>query len=72
MTLRELDQRSTDGLVVTLLWDTTDDTVVLQLDDHGATGTCTVPAHQALDAFQHPFVYVTPTRPAAAPEPTDD
>jgi len=64
--LRELDQRSTDGLTVTLSWDREDDVVVLHLDDHGATRVGIVPADRAYDAFWHPFVYLTVAVPAAA------
>jgi hypothetical protein len=74
--LRELDQRATDGLTVTLLWDDVLDTVVVQVDDHGRTAETTVAGESALDAFQHPFCYVTTTPPDAEPstkvdEPAD-
>lgn len=64
--LRELAERTQDGLSVLLSWDDQDDVIVLHLDDHGMTSTSTVPRERALDAFHHPFVYL----PAPTPTPT--
>jgi hypothetical protein len=58
--LQQLDQRSGDGLTVTLSWDDADDVVILHLDDHGRTAVGAVAAELALDAFRHPFLYLTP------------
>lgn len=63
--LRELAERTQDGLTVTLAWDVDDDVVILHLVDHGMTATSTVPSDRALDAFYHPFVYL----PALSPTP---
>lgn len=68
--LRELDQRSRDGLTVTLSWDDDEHVVILHLDDHGSTAVAPVAPDRALDAFWHPFVYLTPT--PAAVEADDD
>jgi len=66
--LRELDQRSGDGLTVTLAWDDEDDQVILHLDDHGKTAVGPVAHADALDAFWHPFVYLTPAPPVVDDE----
>lgn len=66
--LRELAQRSSDGLTVTLQWDADDDVVVLHVDDHGRTAVAQVKSDRALDAFWHPFCYLT----VAAPAPADE
>jgi len=58
--LRELDQRTNEGVVVTLAWDDVDDVVVLHVTNREETLTGAVPAEKALDAFHHPFVYLTP------------
>jgi hypothetical protein len=58
--LRELNQREHDGLTVTLLWDASDDTLQVTVDD-ARTGVRfelrDVPKHDAHDAFHHPFAY---------------
>jgi hypothetical protein len=58
-TFRELDRRSADGIVVTLLWNSADGNVHVDLRDV-ATGEgfrVTPPRERALDAFHHPFAY---------------
>jgi hypothetical protein len=57
--LRELAERKRDGLTVRLAWDDEQDVIVLSIDDHGRTGSGEIPHDRALDAFHHPFVYVT-------------
>ncbi len=60
---RELDSRyNTHGERVTLVWDSETDTVEIELaDGEGTIRTAPVPAHRALDAFRHPYLYVDPT-----------
>jgi hypothetical protein len=60
MVRRELAERSSAGLEVTLLWDPRDDslTVVLQDTRAGARFEIPVEGARALDVFQHPFAYL--------------
>lgn len=60
---RELDSRqNVHGEIIRLVWDTESDDVVLELSDGtGNVRTAHVPAHLALDAFRHPYLYVDPT-----------
>jgi hypothetical protein len=56
---RELAQRSTDGLDVTLFWRPADGTAYVSVIDYRtetALQFC-VPQDAALDAFNHPFAY---------------
>lgn len=57
--VRQLDQRSSDGINVTLLWDSRSDEVFLTVVDErlGETLEFGVPASSALDAFRHPYAY---------------
>jgi hypothetical protein len=58
--LIELAERSNDGLHVRLLWRHGADEVVLEVNDgSGANFEVEVPGSRALDAFRHPFVYVS-------------
>jgi hypothetical protein len=55
---RELDQRTADGITVTLEWSPATTAVrVVVLDREGAAVTIPVRAEDASDAFVHPFVY---------------
>lgn len=58
-TLRELDRRTSDGIVVTLLWDATTDRVSVAVTDAHANDTFAfeVEAAEALAAFRHPYAY---------------
>jgi hypothetical protein len=60
---RELDSRTNvHGEIIRLVWDTESDCVELELSDgEGNVRTAPVPAHLALDAFKHPYLYVDPT-----------
>ena len=58
--LVELDQRFTDGLTVTLLWEPSTGRLVVSLDDDtlDAQHEIAVPDPGfALDVFRHPFAY---------------
>jgi hypothetical protein len=59
MTLVELAERRSSGLVVRLLWDRTRDQIVLRYCDRltGDSFVTDVPNARALAAFQHPNVY---------------
>jgi hypothetical protein len=56
---RELDRRTGDGIVVTLLWDSVTGRVSVALDDTraGDAYEFEIPAHEALAAFHHPYAY---------------
>jgi hypothetical protein len=55
---RELDQRTADGLAVTLEWNPATDAVrVVVVDRQRAAVTVPVSAADASDAFVHPFAY---------------
>jgi hypothetical protein len=57
-TYRELDQRTADGLAVTLEWNpATDGLRVVVVDRESAAVTFPVRAEDASDAFVHPFVH---------------
>jgi hypothetical protein len=55
---RELDHRYTNGIDVTLSWCPVSDLLfVTVLDEPGDFFELVVEAHEALDAFHHPFAY---------------
>jgi hypothetical protein len=56
---RELAHRTADGIEVTLLWDSGDDTVTVEVFDAGTEEIfeIDVARDRALDAFHHPFAY---------------
>jgi hypothetical protein len=60
---RELDSRTNvHGELVRLVWNSETDCVEIELsDEDGNVRTAPVPAHRALDAFRHPYLYVDPT-----------
>jgi hypothetical protein len=59
---RELDQRTADGLTVTLEWNPATAALrVVVVDRESATVTFGVRAEDAADAFVHPFVYAEPS-----------
>lgn len=59
MAVRELAQRSGNGLIVRLLWDSARDCVILRYRDlqSAESFTTEVPRTQALAAFNHPNAY---------------
>jgi hypothetical protein len=58
---RELAQRVSDGIEVTLYWGPNDGTIIVEVLDHKAWQTfqVTVPSECALDAFHHPYAYAS-------------
>jgi hypothetical protein len=59
MALRELAQRTQNGLIVRLLWDSVRDCVILRYRDLQTDDafTAEVPKAYALAAFRHPNAY---------------
>jgi hypothetical protein len=59
--IRELDQRSGDGVNVTLLWHSETNRVFLTVEDErvGESFKFGVAAEDALDAFRHPYAYAS-------------
>jgi hypothetical protein len=57
-TYRQLDQRTADGLKVTLEWNPTTDALrIVLVDRESEAVTFAVSAADAPDAFVHPFIY---------------
>lgn len=65
--LRELAQRRSADVVVTLLWDPAEDRVVLAVDDLVGGSTTEVEPHPGLErfAYEHPFAYLASVDDAA-------
>jgi hypothetical protein len=61
--IRELDRRQSDGIDVRLLWNQTDDQVVVAVFDAktGDAFELQAPPHRALDVFHHPYAYAAST-----------
>ncbi len=57
--IRELAQRSIDGIDVTLLWNPRTSRVFVDVEDErcGESFRIDVDARDALDAFNHPYAY---------------
>lgn len=57
--IRELDQRTNDGITVTLLWNAGTNGVFLSVleERYGVAFEFAVPPAQAADAFHHPYAY---------------
>jgi hypothetical protein len=62
---RELAHRLSDGIEVALYWDTVGDTLSLEVYDARTDEfyEIDVPRDRALDAFRHPFAYITASEP---------
>jgi hypothetical protein len=58
--VRELDSRESDGLVVTLLWNSATDHLWVRVDDgrSGASFDLEAQPDRALDVFHHPYSYM--------------
>lgn len=67
ITLRELDQRTADGIDVRLLWDARTNQVFVAVEDHrcGGSQTFEVDGIEAVAAFHHPYAYAASPRRAA-------
>jgi hypothetical protein len=67
--IRELDQRTNDGITVTLLWNTETNRVFVSVDEQrpGVSFDFAIPAADAADAFRHPFAYAAPNQEGDAP-----
>jgi hypothetical protein len=61
ITRRELAHRASNGIDVSLFWDKVGDTLTLEIYDSKTDEyfQLEVPRDRALDAFHHPFAYVT-------------
>ena len=60
--IRELDHRITSGVEVSLGWNPEDDSISIKVWDKKATPgpvRVLVAPEKALDAFNHPFAYLT-------------
>lgn len=59
ITIRELDQRFTDGLDVRLLWDSATNRVSVRVNDTklGESFELDVDGADARDAFEHPYAF---------------
>jgi hypothetical protein len=57
---RELAQRHTGGLEITLYWDANEDGTSIEIDQTTTHETISfqVPRNRALDAFHHPFAHL--------------
>ena len=57
--IRELDHRRGDGIDVRLLWNQTDDRILVAVSDAitGDTFELAVQQRDALDAFHHPYAH---------------
>jgi hypothetical protein len=60
---RELDHRESDGIAVTLVWYEDSNRVAVRLVDRREDDELEleIPAHDALDAFRHPYAYLAGT-----------
>jgi hypothetical protein len=58
-TIAELDQRESNGITVSLLWNPLTDALAVRVFDatNGQEFEVACAAHEALDAFHHPFAY---------------
>jgi hypothetical protein len=63
-TARELDRRHSDGIDVRLLWQPHTDRVSIALEDErlGHSLEFEVAGEDALDAFNHPYIYTSTPR----------
>jgi hypothetical protein len=58
---KELAQRETDGIAVTLLWHTETDLLTVSVQDWrtGEAFELSAGADEAMDVFHHPYAYAT-------------
>jgi hypothetical protein len=59
--IRELDRRYRDGIEVALLWDSQTNAILVTVDDSRIERSFVLSVDQAeaLDAFRHPYAYIT-------------
>jgi hypothetical protein len=71
--VRELAARDSDGIGIRLLWHPGEDVLTVSVGDTraGEHYDLAVARDRALDAFYHPFAYVTP-RTGSSPHPRRD
>jgi hypothetical protein len=57
--IRELDHRHSDGIDIRLLWNQTDNQITVAVADAktGDAFELEIEAHQAMDAFHHPYAH---------------
>jgi hypothetical protein len=70
ITRRELAHRASNGIDVSLFWDKVGDTLTLEIYDSKTDEffQLEIPRDRALDAFHHPFAYVTDSSAETAQE----
>lgn len=61
MNLLELNERSNDGIFVSLLYDPAANQTFIELLDQSGLQIFPVPRNKAKEAFEHPYTYVTTT-----------
>jgi hypothetical protein len=68
---RELAFRVNDGLNVSLFWTEVGDILTVEVYDERVDEffECEVPRSRALDAFRHPFAYITGAGVAVSDQP---
>jgi hypothetical protein len=66
-TMRELSHRANGAMVITLVWDTAHDAVILCVDDLASGDRIRVAPHRGREryAFEHPFAYLASLTPPA-------
>ena len=59
--LRELNNRNNDGISVTLFWDDSDNSTVIEIEDirEDSSVSFAVAPENAADAFAHPYAYLS-------------
>jgi hypothetical protein len=59
--MRELSRRTNGAKVIALVWDTTQNTVILSVDDLATGDRIRVAPHRGREryAFEHPFAYLS-------------
>jgi hypothetical protein len=69
--VRELDSRTNDRIEVRLLWNSSNDSVSVSVDDtrYGESFEFDVAPAHALEAFRHPFAYAGNDRDPRSPRP---
>lgn len=69
--LRELDRRTHDGIDVSMLWNPRTDGIAIHVVDArtGESLAFEVDGTEALDAFHHPYAYMSPRAGGALPQP---